>query len=445
MTKSSLIEGNIVSALVKFTIPILLALALQVTYSSVDILIVGNFGSIQDVSGVGTGSQLMVTLTALCSGLATGVTILLGQMVGRNNKGSYPSIIVNSVYIFLGLSLVSSVLFLVFIENLVEVLNTPIEAIQNTKDYIFYSSLGIPMIFFYNLLGSIFRGFGNSKTPLMSVGIACVINIFLDLLFVGVYKMGAGGAAIATIIAQACSVVIIIIYAFINYKEQLREYKIRWKIDKSRIKEIFKLGVPISIQSGINSASFLLIAVIINKFGVEYSAGVSLAEKLSSLILLIPLSFMQSLSVFVAQNYGANQLDRAKQGLKYSYIISVSFGIVIAIITFIYGDVLVGLFSDSKSVINLGHEYLKAYCLDVLVVPMYFCFTGYFNGYGKTMFVMIQSLAGGILMRVPLFYIFSLIEPTSLFRMGLAIGLTTIIQDIICVIYYKKITSKDRN
>ncbi len=440
--KSSLIEGKILPSLVKFTIPILLALALQVMYSSVDLLIVGNFGTVEDVSGVGTGSQLIVTLTSLCSGLATGTTIALGQLMGKGKQKEYTSVISNSVYIFIVFSAVTAILMLLFLPELVSLLNTPLEAVSQTSEYIFYSALGVPMIFLYNLLGSIFRGFGDSRTPLLAVGIACVINILGDLLLVGVFQMGASGAAIATVVAQMCSVIVIL--CIIMKKKRIRELvdKTLLKPSAVHIKRILQLGIPIAIHSSVNSLSFLLIAVIVNQFGVEYSAAVSLSERLTGLIMLVPLSFMQSLSVFTAQNYGANQPERMKKGLMISYFISLAFGVVMACGTFFKGDVLVGVFSDSGEVITLAHQYLKAYSIDVLMVSMYFCFTGYFNGCGKTVFVMVQSLIGGIVLRVPLFYMLSKIEPTSLFTMGLAIGITSVIQNMVCIIFFIYLVKK---
>ncbi len=441
-SQSNLIEGKILPSLIKFTIPILLALALQVMYSSVDLLIVGNFGTVEDVSGVGTGSQLIVTLTSLCSGLATGTTILLGQLMGRGEKKEYTSVISNSVYIFLVFSVIVSIMILLFLPNLVTILNTPNEAISHTNDYIFYSAIGVPMIFLYNLLGSIFRGFGDSRTPLMAVGIACIVNILGDLILVGTLGMGASGAAIATVIAQTTSVLIIIVMVIKKKNISAKLEKKLLKPNAVHLKRVLKLGIPIAIHSSINSMSFLLIAVIVNQFGVEYSAAVSLSEKLTGLIMLVPLSFMQSLSVFIAQNYGANRYDRMRKGLTISYCISLAFGMLMASATFFQGNVLVGIFSDSGDVITLAHQYLKAYALDVLLVPMYFCFTGYFNGCGKTVFVMIQSLAGGILLRVPLFYLLSTIEPTSLFTMGLAIGSTTAIQNIVCILFFLYLTKQ---
>ncbi|OON96088.1 MAG: hypothetical protein ATN32_06695 [Candidatus Epulonipiscium fishelsonii] len=304
--QNNLINGGITSSLIKFTIPILFALFLQTMYGMVDLLIVGNFGIVADVSGVSTGSQLMTLITSICTGLATGATILIGQKIGAGEDKEIPAIIQGTTIIFSIFSIISMVFILVCIDDIVAWLNTPLDAINQTTNYLFICAIGVPMIFTYNVLGSIFRGLGDSKTPLIAVGIACIINIVLDLVLIAIFDMGASGAAIATVFAQTISVVICI--AMIKKRKMFSfENAPSAFFNCSYIKSVLRLGIPVALQSGLISVSFLSITIIVNQFGIIFSASVGLVEKLTGIIMLVPLAFMQSLSVFVAQVHLKNK------------------------------------------------------------------------------------------------------------------------------------------
>ncbi len=435
-----LIHGNILGSLIKFTLPILFALLLQTTYGMVDLLIVGHFGMVADVSGVATGSQLMTLLTSICNGLAMGTTVLIGREIGLNRLDNIGKIVKSTVLVFAVLAFVSLVGILIFIDQIVNLLNTPLDALSQTRAYLFICTLGIPMIYAYNVLGSIFRGFGDSKTPLFAVGIACAANIILDLILVAVLNLGSAGAALATVFSQFLSVLISI--WLIKAKKMLNfapDHKQQNNPDMPTTdygKQILRLGLPIAVQSGLVGLSFLAITAIVNQFGLIFSAGVGLVEKLTGLIMLVPISFMNSLAVFVAQNYAANQIKRARHGLLISFIISFGFSLVMAYLSFFHGSLLTALFTNDSLVIAASATYLQAYAIDTLLVPLIFCLSGYFTGCGKTFFVMAQGLFGALALRIPLTYLFSLIEPVSLFNIGLAIPLATLVQIIICLVYF---------
>ena len=427
MKQNSLIEGKITSALIKFTIPILLALLLQTTYGMVDLLIVGNFSQVRDVSGVSTGSQLITLLTAICNGLAMGTTILIGRVVGRNKMEEIPNIIRSTTHVFIVFGIVVMGTIFFFIDPIIALLNTPTDAIVQTKNYIMISTIGIPLIFSYNILGSIFRGLGDSKTPLIAVAIACVVNITLDLIFVAGFSMGAAGAAIATVVSQGISVILCMI--MINGKDVIQISKRNNTIiSRYYSKEIIRLGLPVALQSGLVSISFLAITVIVNQFGLVYSASIGLVEKLTGIIMLVPMAFMNSLTVFVAQNNANNQLPRSKEGLKKAFIISSVFSSLMAFVAYFHGDILIRLFSSDIAVIEAATIYLKAYAFDTLLVPIIFCLSGYFSGSGQTLYVMVQGIFGSLALRIPLTYYFSLKQPVSLFQIGLAIPISTLIQ-----------------
>lgn len=295
--------------------------------------------------------------------------------------------------------------------------------------------MGTVFIVAYNLLGSIFRGIGDSKTPLMTVAIACVLNIVGDLLLVAVFHMGAAGAAIATVFAQAVSVLV----SLIVIKKQELPFTFTIKNIRAKaeyIKETLKLGAPIALQDVLVSFSFLAIISIVNGLGLTASAGVGVAEKVCAFLMLVPSTYMQSMSAFVAQNVGAEKPERAKKALWYGIASSLIAGVVMAYITFFHGNLLAGIFAKDAEVVLAAADYLKAYAIDCVLTSFLFCFIGYFNGLGSTTFVMIQGIIGAIGVRLPVSWVFSKIMPISLFRIGFATPISTVVQIVLCGIYF---------
>lgn len=431
-------EGKIFSPLIRFALPVLLALFLQAMYGAVDLLIVGQFGGENAdvfVSAVSTGSQIMMTLTVVITGLAMGLTVYVGEKIGAGKRDEAGEIIGSGITLFSVISLVLTVLMVAFSSSLASVMHAPEEAFENTVLYVAICSAGTLCIVAYNLIGSIFRGTGDSKIPLITVAIACVLNIVGDFLLVAVLGLGASGAAIATVFAQAMSVVISL---FIIRKRSLPfDFSKKYiRFNGMHIKAVLKLGIPIALQDLLVSISFLVITAIVNNIGLVESAGVGVAERVCAFIMLIPSSFMQSMSAFVAQNMGALKYDRAKKALLYGIASSLSVGIVVGYFSFFHGDILAGIFAKDAAIIAPATEYLKAYAIDCLLTAFLFCFIGYFNGCGNTKFVMVQGIIGGICVRLPVSWLMSKRVPVSLFHIGLATPISTTVQIILCISFF---------
>lgn len=428
-------EGKIYRPLLNFTMPILFAMFLQVMYGTIDLLIVGQFGNATDVSAVSTGSQVMYTLTAFILGLAMGITILLSQKIGQKNYHDAGNVIGSGIYLFAILSVIITILMFFNAVPLSKLMQTPVESFDKTVIYVQICSAGVVFIIAYNVLGSIFRGIGDSKTPLITVAIACVVNIIGDLLFVGVFHMEAGGAALATVLAQAVSFilsVIIIMKKGIPFSFSKKNVRFHKKITL----ETIRLGLPVALQNGLVSVSFLVIIAIVNSLGVIPSAGVGIAERLVIFIMLVPSSFMQSLSVFVAQNIGARRFDRAKKTLVYAIATSFCFSIIMFYVSFFHGDILSGIFTKDTAIIAASQSYMKAYAIDCLLTAFKFCLIGFFNGCGKTTFVMAQGVFGAFAVRIPVSYFMSKLQPVSLFRVGLATPISSLIEIALCIVYF---------
>lgn len=286
----------------------------------------------------------------------------------------------------------------------------------------------------YNLIGCIFRGLGDSRTPLATVAIACVCNIFGDLLLCAVFDLGTAGAAIATVFAQVVSV--IASFFLIRKKELPFEVKKEnLKIHKPSMLKMAGFGAPIALQDLLVSASFLIILAIVNSMGLTASAGVGVAEKVCAFIMLISSAFMQSMSAFVAQNYGAGRMDRAKKALHYGQAVSFAIGVLMFFLNFFHGEILTGIFSSDPEVVAAAADYMKAYAIDCMFTALFFCYTGFFNGIGRTKFVMIQGILGAFCVRVPISYLMSIQPNATLFHIGLATPASSLLQLILCVGY----------
>lgn len=433
--QNKLTSGSILKGLLSFSVPILFAICLQSIYGSVDMLIVGNFGNTADVSGVSTGWQVMNMVTAICTGFSMGATILLGQKIGAKMLDEVGRVIVNAVFLSAVIAFAIMGLLLVLHQNILVWMNVPAEALNQTSGYLTFCSWGVPVIFAYNVLGSIFRGLGDSKTPLLAVGIAAVVNVIADLILVGGFGMGAVGAAVATVFAQLMSVVLCLIQ--VKRKSILPVAMTRQDLvlEGKYLKRVIALGTPIALQNSLCNMSFLAITVIVNRFGVIFSAAVGVTEKLIGLFMLVPLAFMQSLAVYVSQNLGANQVARAKKGLWLALGLSLGIALVMSVIAFTCGEFILGIFSQDPQVVIEANQYLRIYIFDIFLVSIHFCLAGYYSGCGKTIFVMAQGLIGSILLRIPLTYFFSLVEPTSLFTIGISIPISSGVEIILFIGY----------
>jgi putative MATE family efflux protein len=431
----SFTEGKILGPLMKFSVPVILALVLQSLYGAVDLLVVGQYASSADVSAVATGSQVMNTVTGFIAGLSMGTTILLGHQIGEGKKEEAGKSVGTAVVFFITAAAVIGAVLLLNNDAVVRIMKTPAEAYDATSAYIRVCSWGLIFIGLYNLIGSLFRGLGNSRIPLIAVAIAAFINIFGDLYMVAVLHMGAKGAAIATIASQMISV--IISYGIIRRIQLPFEVKKEFiRFDGAVIQKIIHYGLPLALSDTLVGVSFLVVTSIVNALGVIPSAGVGVAEKVCNFIMLIPSALSQAMAAFIAQNYGARKLDRAHAALRYGIEVSFALALVMAWLSFFHGDLLCRVFSKDPQVISAGWEYLKAYALDCIFTSIFFCMNGYFNGCGETKFVMAQSIIGAFGVRVPVSYLMSKIRPVSLFRISLATPASSLFQVLVCIIYF---------
>lgn len=437
-------EGKIFAPLIRFVGPVLLALLLQTMYGAIDLMVVGQFGTSADVSAVSTGSMVMQTVMVVITGLAMGLTVLVGHKIGEGLREDAGNIIGSGIWLFGVLAVVLSVLMVFAAPSMAKLMQAPVEALDKTISYITICSAGAIFIVAYNLVGSIFRGIGDSVMPLVTVAIACVLNIIGDLVFVALFHMGTAGAAIATVFAQAVSVALSLL--LIRRREMPFSLKARAIRPSGKlIRQILILGIPIALQDLLVSISFLAITAIVNSLGLIASAGVGVAEKLCGFVMLVPSAYMQAMSAFVAQNMGAGKPQRAQKALLCGIASSLVVGAVMGYLSFFRGDLLAGLFAKDAAVISAAAEYLKAYAIDCLLTSFLFCFIGYFNGTGNTIFVMLQGIIGSFGVRLPVSWIVCRQAGANLFRIGLATPASSLVQIILCGVFFIITRRKQKN
>lgn len=434
-------NGSIPKKMIKFMVPILGALILQAMYGAVDILVVGWFGTKAGISGVSTGSTIVNLVVFTITGLSMGITVLIGRYIGEKKNERVGKVIGGAICIFAVLAVVISVMMIVFAKPLALVMQAPEDAVDLTVTYVRICGGGALFIIAYNVISSIFRGMGNSKLPLIFVAIACAVNVIGDLIFVMVFDLNVVGAALATVLAQAVSVVISLII--------IKREKLPFSFKKSdicfnkEIKNFILVGLPIAFQEIMTQISFLALCAFVNKLGLDESSGYGVANKIVTFVMLVPGAIMQSMSSFVAQNVGAGKEKRAKQSMVTGMLMGAAIGVFITVLAFFKGDLLSQIFSNDTAVIAKSAEYLKGFSPEAIVTCILFSFIGYYNGHGQTLFVMLQGLAQTFIVRLPVSYIMSIKENANLTDIGIAAPLATIfgimINLIFFIIYNKKL------
>lgn len=439
--------GSVLKGILFFSLPYLLSYFLQTLYGMADLFIIGQFADVSATTAVSIGSQVMHLLTVMIVGLAMGSTVSIGQAVGRNDKKSISENIGNTVALFMIISLILTAVLLIFVNPVVSIMSTPPEAVSGTVDYLTICFIGIPFITAYNIISSIFRGMGDSKTPMYFIAVACIINIGLDYLFMGVFQMGPSGAALGTVLSQACSVLISLII-ILKQKNEMAVKKEDFKPNRIVMKKILNVGIPIALQDGFIQISFLIITIIANSRGLNDAAAVGIVEKIISFLFLVPSSMLSTVSALGAQNIGAGKQERARQTLRYATIITVCFGFIVAIVMQFFAEPVVALFTDGATsagakTILLGEQYLRGYVWDCVFAGIHFSFSGYFCACGKSMLSFIHNILAILLVRVPGVYLTSLLFPETLFPMGLATAAGSLLSAVICVIFFKTILNRN--
>ncbi len=440
--EKNLTSGSVFKNIIFFSLPYLLSYFLQTLYGMADLLIIGIFGKVSDTTAVSIGSQIMHMITVIIVGLAMGTTVSIAQAVGAKENKKASLVIGNTALIFFIFSVILTAVLICLINPIVAAMSTPIQAVDKTADYLTVCILGIPFITAYNVISSVFRGMGDSKSPMYFIGAACFFNIVLDFVFMGALNMGPKGAALGTTLSQVLSVVLSLIF-ILRKNSGIVIKKSDFKPKKDIILKILKIGIPIACQDGLIQIAFIVITVIANLRGLTDSAAVGIVEKIISFLFLVPSTMLSTVSALGAQNIGAKKPQRAALTLKYAIFIAAGFGIIVSIlIQFISGPV-VSLFTDDKEVIFSGSQYLRGYIFDCIFAGIHFSFSGYFCAIGRSELSFIHNILSIALVRIPAVFLTSKLFADTLFPMGLATAAGSFVSVMICLVMFKIIRKKN--
>ena len=442
--EKDLTTGSVLKNIVFFSLPYLLSYFLQTLYGMADLFIIGQFNGVDRITAVSVGSQVMHMLTVMIVGLAMGATVTIGKATGGKKLEQASVTVGNTITLFMGVSIVMTAVLLLLVKPIVAVMSTPAEAVSETVIYLTICFIGIPFITAYNIISSIFRGLGDSKSPMYFIAIACVANIILDYLFIGGLHMGAAGAALGTTLSQTISV-IVALCVVLRRETGITLKKQYFKPQMETMGQILGIGIPVALQDGFIQIAFIVITVIANRRGLNDAAAVGIVEKFISIVFLVPSTMLSTVSALSAQNIGAGKHERASATLRYAIMIAVGFGIVVAVITQFIGRDIVGIFTNDESVIVLGDQYLRSYIWDCVFAGIHFSFSGYFCAYGMSGISFLHNVLSIICVRIPGAYFASLYYPDTLYPMGFAAPGGSLLSVIICVIAFCIVRKRRRN
>ena len=434
-------QGSILKKLCRFMLPVLGALILQAAYGAVDLLVVGRFGSTSGLSAVSTGSQVLNLVTFVVTQLAMGVTVLIARYIGEKREKEIGAVLGGAAVVFTILTGCLFVLLVLFARPISVLMQAPQEALALTASYVRICGCGILFIVAYNVLSAVFRGLGDSRSPLLFVLVACLVNVAGDLVLVAGLRLDAAGAALATVLAQAVSVGCALAI--------LRRKKLPFTFRKSDVRlneqcrRFLAIGLPLALQEFLTQLSFLALCAFVNRLGLAASSGYGVASKIVSFVMLVPSALMQSMASFVAQNIGAGNVKRAKKSMLTGIAVGVAFGIVMFALVLLKGDVLAGLFSTDAEVVRRGFEYLRGFAPETIVTAVLFSMIGYFNGSNQTLWVMIQGLIQTLLVRLPLAYYMSIQPNASLTKIGISAPVATVVGIVLNIGFFLYLNRRD--
>lgn len=448
MVERNLTTGSVFKNVIIFSLPYLLSYFLQTLYGMADLFIIGQFEGVASTTAVSIGSQVMHMITVMLVGLAMGTTVSIGQAIGSKDKKRVAEGIGNTVILFMGVALVLMTVLLLLTKPIVIVMSTPQEAIMGTISYLTICFIGIPFITAYNIISAIFRGMGDSKSPMYFIAIACAANIVLDYVFIGGLHLGPAGAALGTTCAQVISVMISLVM-IIRQREKFSLSRKDFRSNRNVMGQILKIGIPIALQDGFIQVAFMIITIIANQRGLNDAAAVGIVEKIISFLFLIPSSMLSTVSALGAQNIGAGKRQRANETLRYAVMITVGFGIIVGIFMQFFASPVVALFTDASDasgaeVVRLGGQYLRGYVWDCMFAGIHFSFSGYFCACGKSGISFLHNIIAITLVRIPGVYLASTLFPDTLFPMGLATAAGSLLSAIICVVAFTILNRKEK-
>lgn len=434
--ENDLSKGNVVRQLVLFAFPFLVSSIVQSLYNVADMLIVGNFSGTASMSGVNIGGQVTFILTNIVVGLCSGGTVLVAQYLGAKKPQDIEDTIATLMSTLLAAAVIITVLMLGLKNQVLSLIKTPAESFEEASRYLTVTVIGIIFIFGYNVLSAVMRGMGDSKRPFYFVLIACVTNIFLDLLLVAGLGMGAFGAAVATVFSQALSMIFCIIY-LVKHDFMFDFKPSSFKFHKKKMELIVRIGLPAAVQNGVTSFSFLIITTLVNTIGgVNASAAVGVVSKVNGFAIMPAVAMGSSVATMCAQNIGAGHWDRGRKTCKVGTLIAVVCSYAIFVVVQVFPGQILELFDKNPEMIASGIQYFRTFSIDYLLVPICFSVNGLFIASGHTTFSLLNSVMSALLLRIPASILFGSVLGMGLGGIGLGAPVASLGSVILIVWFY---------
>lgn len=442
--KKNLTTGSVLKTVLYFSLPYILSYFLQTLYGMADLFIIGQFNGVESTTAVSIGSQVMHMLTVMVVGLAMGSTVMIGQGIGAAKHEQVSRTIGNTITLFMVLSVVLTVGLLFAVKPIVGIISTPDEAVSGTISYLTICFIGIPFITAYNIISAVFRGMGDSKSPMYFIAVACAANIALDYFFIGVLRLGPAGAALGTTLSQTISVIVSLI-VILKRKTGISLTANDFKPNRKAMAGLLKIGTPVALQDGFIQIAFIIITIFANKRGLNDAAAVGIVEKIIAILFLVPSSMLQTVSALSAQNIGAGKHNRARLTLRYASIMAALWGICVCVLMQLDSEFFISLFAkDRTEVIRLGSQYMRGYVWDTILAGIHFSFSGYFCAYGLSGISFFHNLISIICVRIPLSYFASKHFADTLFPMGLASTAGSALSVVICICVFLWLDKRQR-
>ncbi len=406
----NLTEGPVARKLYRFALPIICTNLLQAVYNLVDMIIVGRVLGSAGITAVNVGGQIVLIIFSIVNAYAIAEVTLVGQLVGADNKKEIPRV-VNTVLLFsLILATCLIVGIIAFSSPLLRVLNVPEEAFAGTRSYLIIYMCGTYFVYIYNVLYGLLRGIGNSTTPMIFAAVSTGVNIVLDLVFVAGLRLGPGGAAFATILSQALSMILMI--WFVQKRVAVYHFILKeLRIAGNWLRESLKVGFPQMLQFVLSSISFVMISALINTYGVEAAAAAGAVNKIYTFAVLPGQAMMASIVTMTAQNLPGKNYDRIRKGLGFGILLSGLIGLAVFAVCQIFPGQLISAFTSEPGVLEVGIPFMHIFIWVVLIENVMFCFNGHLTGSGYTQITMAAALIGAFVFRFGFAYLLSRTTP----------------------------------
>ncbi len=431
-------HGKITKQLLVFVWPLFLSNLLQVVYNMVDMIVVGNVLGKVGISAVSVGGDVSHLLTFISMGFANAGQVLIARYIGAGERGKIGRFVGTMCGFLLGCSLILTVLGLVFQDTLLNLMNTPAESYDGAVSYSSVCMIGLVFIYGYNVVSAILRGMGDSKHPFVFISIAAILNLILDVIFVVGLGLGAGGAALATVISQAVSFISCAIFLAKNKKQFELNIKlnhfIKW--DKTMLSELVKLGTPMAIKTASIQFSKLFVNSWVNSYGVAVSAFSGIANKVANISNLVSAAINTGGSTMVGQNLAAGEFERVKSILKNLAAITLSVASVFSLLIVFFPKQIFGIFTSDPSVLEISWKYVPIAVLLFLGSALRAVMNALLNGSGNYKINFVTAILDGIIMRIGLAVLFGLALGMKHYGFWLGDALAGFTPFFIGVVYY---------